>query len=195
MLTLDCYRKHQAFPVPTKAKDQLISHIHVPRHQIMEVPCILWFLRWSFSGQKSDPHIHELNSPTLYTVFYLKNFSIIFPIFHLYILAVNWDFLYLRYWYCMYFKLVSGKCFDIVIYHSRFKIWCDLIKRPDLNHSKAITNRMSMRVCSLHFEDRMYMSPNNKSRLIWCAVPKPVTGKSILSLVLVLCSPLLGLPT
>ncbi|XP_071539681.1 uncharacterized protein [Panulirus ornatus] len=57
----------------------------------------------------------------------------------------------------------------------RFKIWCDLIKRPDLNHSKAITNRMSMRVCSLHFEDRMYMSPNNKSRLIWCAVPKPVT--------------------
>ncbi|XP_042210583.1 uncharacterized protein LOC121858313 isoform X2 [Homarus americanus] len=57
----------------------------------------------------------------------------------------------------------------------RFKIWCDLIKRPDLNHSKVITNRMSMRVCSLHFEDRMYMSPNNKSRLIWCAVPKPVT--------------------
>ncbi|XP_045593962.1 uncharacterized protein [Procambarus clarkii] len=56
----------------------------------------------------------------------------------------------------------------------RFKIWCDLIKRPDLNHSKVITNRMSMRVCSLHFEDRMYMSPNNKSRLIWCAVPKPV---------------------
>ncbi|XP_053630803.2 uncharacterized protein [Cherax quadricarinatus] len=56
----------------------------------------------------------------------------------------------------------------------RFRKWCDLIKRPDLNHSKVITNRMSMRVCSLHFEDNMYMSSSNKSRLIWCAVPKPV---------------------
>ncbi|KAK8388177.1 hypothetical protein O3P69_020213 [Scylla paramamosain] len=59
----------------------------------------------------------------------------------------------------------------------RFKLWCELIKRPDLNHGKAISSRMSMRVCSLHFEDHMYMSPTNKSRLIWCAVPKPVEIK------------------
>ncbi|XP_045135047.1 flocculation protein FLO11-like isoform X2 [Portunus trituberculatus] len=59
----------------------------------------------------------------------------------------------------------------------RFKLWCELIERPDLNHGEAISNRMSMRVCSLHFEDHMYMSPTNKSRLIWCAVPKPVDIK------------------
>ncbi|KAK3881265.1 hypothetical protein Pcinc_014286 [Petrolisthes cinctipes] len=60
----------------------------------------------------------------------------------------------------------------------RFKQWCELLQRPDLKHCYVLCHRTSMRVCSLHFEDTMYMSRTSTSRLVWNALPIPVKEQS-----------------